>query len=75
MKNPERVTMNRKPFAPQPGTTYWNQGGMYECVGAPDQAGRAIMRNLTSGWTFYAHDVGMYDDGSIDWSYSSGGHF
>lgn len=68
--------MNRKPFTPQPGTSYRNQGGgVFECIGTPDQAGRVIMRNQASGWTFYAHGVGIYDDDSIDWNYSTGGHF
>lgn len=26
-------------------------------------------------WTFEAHDVNLYEDGTIDWWYSTGGHF
>jgi len=26
-------------------------------------------------WTFEAHDVNVYEDGTIDWWYSTGGRF
>ena len=70
--------MNRKPFTPQPGAEYRNQGGgVFDCIGTadPEHADAFIMRNKASGWTFYAHGIGIYDDGSIDWDYSSGGRF
>ena len=70
--------MNRKPFTPQPGTGYKNQGGgIFDCIGTPDpERGDAVlMRNRASGWTFYAHGIGIYDDDSIDWNYSTDGHF
>lgn len=67
--------MNRKPFTPQPGTGYWNQGGgTFDCLSVLDD-GRAVMRNRASGWTLTAHGVGIYDDGSIDWDYSTDGRF
>lgn len=70
--------MNRKPFTPQPGAEYKiRSGGAYVCIGTPDpEHGDAVlMRSTASGWTFYAHGIGIYDDGSIDWNYSTGGHF
>ena len=68
--------MNRKPFTPKPGETYRNHGGgSFKCLGTPDQAGAFPMRNTASGWTLQAHGVGIYDDGSIDWDYSTGGYF
>lgn len=69
--------MNRKPFTPQPGTNYRNRNvGVFECVGTFDSKdGGAVMKNRASGWTFNAHGIGIYDDDSIDWDYSTGGHF
>ena len=68
--------MNRKPFTPQPGGTYRNHGGgKYECIGTPDQTGAVPMMNALSGWILNAHGVGIYDDDSIDWDFSTGGHF
>ena len=68
--------MNRKPFTPQPGALYINHGGgKYKCIGTPDQTGAVPMMNALSGWILNAHGVGIYDDDSIDWDYSTGGHF
>ena len=68
--------MNRKPFTPQPGTGYKNQGGgIFDCIDTTEQSDVFIMRNRVSGWTFNAHGVGIYDDDSIDWNYSTDGHF
>lgn len=69
--------MNRKPFTPQPGASYRNQGGgVFECIETFDSKdGGAVMRNRTSGWTLNAHGIGIYDDDSIDWDYSTNGHF
>lgn len=68
--------MNRKPFTPQPGIGYRNQGGgIFDCIAATDESDVFIMRNRASGWTFNAHGVGIYDDDSIDWNYSTDGHF
>ena len=33
------------------------------------------LRNLKTGWTFLANGIGYYPDGSIDWDYSTEGHF
>lgn len=68
--------MNRKPFTPQSGTGYRNQGGgNFVCIAATEQNDVFIMQNQESGWTLDAHGIGIYDDGSIDWDYSTGGHF
>lgn len=67
---------SRRSFTPQPGTRYRNKGGgVFECVGRKDQAGRIAMRNCSTGWTFFACGIGIYDDDSIDWDYSTEGHF
>lgn len=67
--------MNRKPFKPIQGNTYTNRGdanAKYLCIQDCDLS---IMQNVSSGWTFIAHGVGIYEDGTIDWDYSTGGHF
>ncbi len=68
--------MNRKPFTAAVGETYRNQGGgTFICKTQPDQAGGQIMQNTVSKWTFRAQGIGIYEDGSIDWDYSTGGYF
>lgn len=68
--------MNRQSFIPEPGKTYHNQGGGdFKCLGKPDQVGSVPMENVLSGWILNAHGVGIYNDGSIDWDYSTGGYF
>lgn len=65
----------RQRFTPERGKTYTNEGdgGSYYCINGSDQD--ALLRNIKSGWTFLAHGVGRYADGSIDWDYSTGGRF
>lgn len=31
--------------------------------------------NMESGWTCDVHELGIYEDGKCDWSYSTGGYF
>ena len=51
----------------------------YLCVKrAPEDAydrHNAILRSVFSGWEFLAHGVNMYEDGTIDWDFSTGGYF
>lgn len=65
----------RKPFRPEFRVIYENEGGgHFECLSkAPERI--AIMRNIKSGWTFTAVGIGIYEDGKIDWDYSTGGTF
>lgn len=66
----------RKPFKPESGETYENEGGgRFVCVDPYPTQRSAIMQNVASGWRFFAHGVGIYEDGKIDWDYSLGGHF
>lgn len=69
--------MNRTKFSPVKGEVYRNQGGgEYRCVKAGNAwSENPIMQNVKSGWTLTAHGVGIYDDGTIDWDYSTGGYF
>ena len=68
--------MKRSSFIPLVGKEYHNQGGgSYKCLEVRIYNGTAVMQNISSKWTFVAHGLGMYHDGSIDWDYSTGGYF
>lgn len=70
--------MIRTKFTPAEGEQYKNAGGgTFRCLssGKGLPAGEATMQNVASGWTFEAHGCGIYDDGTIDWDYSTGGCF
>jgi len=65
----------RKPFTPEHGKTYENEGGgRYTCVDWCPSSHHCIMRSA-GGWEFVACGVGIYEDGKIDWDYSLGGEF
>ena len=65
----------REKFTPEEGATYRNAGGgVFKCIRIIYE-GTAIMRNVMSGWTIMAHGCGLYEDGTIDWDYSTGGTF
>lgn len=72
---------SREKFRPAPERQYENAGGgIFKCLrsgGNGDMLGEgnAIMQNILSGWTFQAHGCGIYEDGKIDWDYSTGGCF
>ncbi len=66
--------MDGKRITPEQGKTYKNRGGgEYLCIRGLD--GGALMRNVASGWTFWANGVMQYEDGSIEWLYSTDGHW
>lgn len=62
----------RKPFCAIVGETYTNEGGgsyiCRECYGT----GEAKFQNTRSGWMLLAHGLSVYEDGRIDWDYSTG---
>ena len=63
-------------FIPEVGKTYRNAGGgRYRCLSAGLDENRPLMQNVASGWTFQAHGLVMYADGSIEWDYSTSGYF
>jgi len=68
----------RTKFTPEVGQIYRNQGGgTFRCLEVAGSLGeyKAFMQNVKSLWTFLASGCGMYEDGTIDWDYSTGGHF
>ena len=81
--------MEKKYIVPAVGKVYITRaGGEYLCKGnrcyfsETDQQ-RAVsigehaatFERVKDGWTLTAHGVLEYGDGTIEWNYSSGGHF
>lgn len=67
----------RKPYTPEVGRVYENEGGgFYRCLnrGTGRSQYSATMVSV-KGWMFIAHGLGIYEDGKIDWTYSTGGIF
>ena len=61
-------------FSPEVGTIYENHGGgTFKCLSANGY--NAVMRNVKSGWQFVAHICHKYENGQIDWEYSTEGRF
>lgn len=58
-----------------PGCTYTNHNGSeYLCKSIPDN-NSAVMERVKDGWTLVAHGIQKYGDGTIEWDYSTGGHW
>lgn len=65
--------MNR--INPEVGTVYKNRNRYdYLCVSNCGN-GDVIMERIKDGWTLTAHGVHQNADGTIEWCYSTGGHF
>lgn len=67
--------MARKPVKLEFGKVYTHRNpavGSFRCLA---NLRFAVLQNTVSGWMFTAHGVGMYEDGTIDWDYSTKGHF
>ena len=81
--------MQRNYFVPVEGQIYKNRNGSaYRCTGNetyPDAVKEktavslgkhwASMVRLTDGWSIRVHGVHQYEDGTIEWNFSSGGSF
>ena len=64
-------------ITPKVGETYLNKGGgSYICrdnFRIPTEC--SIMERVSDGYTLTAHGVMQYDDGSIEWDFSTDGHW
>ena len=78
------MTNNRrkdpKPFVPTKGEVYTNANGMkYLCEadGHLNEDGRTVawLVNIKTGWSLTAKGIVRYEDGSIEWDYSTDGCF
>ncbi len=57
------------------GEIYKNRGGgTFKCIGRY-HADAYEMQNTATLWTFTAHVITQYQDGTIEWDYSTGGKF
>lgn len=81
--------MKKAYIIPIDGKVYHNRNGEgYRCTGNKShlcvtRKQRALslgehiacMKRVKDGWTLAAHGVMQYEDGTIEWNYSAGGHF
>lgn len=88
-RNPSRMPCLHCPLAkfldegkriiPQEGVVYENRNGRrYLCVSSPtekDTDEGATMQRVSDGWTLKAHNVYLYPDGTVEWDFSTGGHW
>lgn len=72
-------------ITPEVDKIYENKGGgTFKCLSIDEEmslssngvSGKsAVMQNVTTGWTLLAHGVNLYEDGKIDWEFSTQGRF
>lgn len=72
--------MERKYIFPVIGRIYRNRNGSdYLCTQvlrhAQPSDSLADFERITDGWCLTAHGVVQYEDGTIEWNYSSGGRW
>ena len=81
--------MEKQYIVPVIGHTYLNRnGGEYRCTGNmfyenEERMQRALslgehwasMVRVKDGWSLTAHGIIQYADGTIEWNYSTDGHF
>ena len=81
--------MEKQYIVPVVGRVYTNRnGGDYLCTGncfyfSEEQERQSValgehiayMKRVKDEWSLSAHDVIQYADGTIEWNYSTGGHF
>lgn len=81
--------MKKQYIIPIIGQIYRNRnGGEYRCTGNSfymndTQKQRALslgehiayMERVKDGWSLAAHGVIQYEDGTVEWNYSTGGRF
>ena len=72
---------SRRQLEPEVGKVYENAGGgMFMCIDAggfynSGISDNATFMNIKSFWALDAHGCGVYEDGRIDWDYSTNGRF
>lgn len=81
--------MEKRYIIPVIGEIYRNRNGNeYLCTGnrsylSKEQELRSLnlgehiayLERVKDGWTLSAHGVILYEDGTIEWNFSTGGHF
>lgn len=71
--------MSKSNFVPLMLKVYHNKGGGdFKCIGTGVSNRGSYgyrMQNIKSGWTFLAHGIVQYENGDIEWDFSTGGEF
>ena len=72
--------MERKYFIPVVNRVYTNRNNkQYRCTGFVEGSCPwetvAYFTRLSDGWSLTAHGPQIYEDGTIEWNYSTGGHW
>ncbi|WNX85814.1 hypothetical protein RWV98_05965 [Agathobaculum sp. NTUH-O15-33] len=62
-------------FALATGKVYTNHNGSDYLCKTVREPGCYVMERVKDGWTLEAHVITMYPDGTIEWDYSTGGHW
>lgn len=57
------------------GKVYTNRNGNDYLCKAIREPGCYLMERVKDSWTLEAHVIIMYEDGTIEWDYSGGGHW
>lgn len=58
----------------EPGKVYQNRNGNWYLCKKVDRED-ATMERIKDHWTLIAHGIKLYKDGTIEWAYSTGGHW
>lgn len=62
-------------FTPKKGTRYLNKNGVwYTCTQVYEGLNEARFVS-DYGWSLIAHNIYQYEDGRIEWDYSTDGYF
>lgn len=64
----------RRRYYPELGEIIEHTAGGKYCVTGVSLCSCQVC-NMESGWTCDVHELGIYEDGKCDWSYSTGGYF
>lgn len=70
--------MDRTYITPIVNQTYTNRNGSeYRCTSVAEAIRpcetTALFTRVRDGWSLQAHGILQYDDGTIEWNYSTGG--
>lgn len=80
IKTPEESSLSDRLFEKKgteiiAGQTYTNHNRSdYLCKSIQDSSS-AVMERVKDKWTLVAHGIEKYEDGTIEWDYSTGGHW
>lgn len=83
------MSLEGKYIVPAVGKIYTNRsGGEFRCIYVTHYGDDALeqwvvehgehiatFERVKDGWTLDAHGTQKYEDGTIEWNYSTGGHF